>query len=438
MRFYSTYSTQAVDIRKAVLQGQAEDGGLFIPEDFPEVDLLQLRNLSFDQMAFRILYPFFSGIPESDFKTIVSDAFNFPIRLEKIDKGLYILRLDLGPTFAFKDFGVRFLARVMDYFLKKEKKKITILTATSGDTGGAVANAFFGLKNIDVVILFPEKGITDLQRRQMTSLGGNIYPLAVQGDFDICQALVKKAFRDPELRKRLNLSSANSINIARLLPQIVYYFFAKIQAGLDDVIFIIPSGNFGNFTAGLYAQFMGLQAKRLIAAVNANDEFVRFMKTKLYQPLEHSISTLSNAMDIANPSNLIRIFYHFSGKLLPSGQVVKNLDFEKFEKIVEAESVDDDQTLETIRIFWRRYSYLPDPHTAVGLRAFEIFKQRFPESDFIVLQTANPIKFKNVVESAIGDQLSFSKEIRDLFSKSEIFTRIEADFEKLVDFLMQI
>jgi threonine synthase len=383
----------------------------------------------------------FADIPSSALREIIKNAFSFPIEIKKLTNNLFVLKLDLGPTFSFKDFGVRFLAYVMEYFLKKEKKKILVLTATSGDTGSAVAAAFAGLTHINAVILFPKNGVTDFQRRQMTTQQENIRALAVEGNFDDCQAMVKQAFLDEDLKK-LNLISANSINIIRLLAQIPYYFFAKIKVDNEnkkDLVFVVPSGNFGNFTAGIYAQLMGLSAFKMIAAVNKNDEFFRFIKSGDYQPLPHSFKTLANAMDIANPSNLIRIFYHFGGKLEKDGRVTRPLDFPRLKKFVDGERVFDGKIKETIKFFYEKFNYLTDPHTAVALKVFRDFsvKKQYLDKRFIIVETAHPIKFQNVYHEAFKKDKKFNLETKlSLKKKKERIFFLSAKYEKLKEFLL--
>ena len=310
--FKSTHSDIKLSVRQAIFKSQPEDGGLFVPEEFPKVDFSSFQDEDFPFLSFKVLKPFFEEIPDRDFLEIVKRAFDFPVKIKGLKKNLFILRLDLGPTLSFKDFGVRFLAQIVAYYLKQERKKIIVLTATSGDTGAAVAYAFWKLENVKVVVLFPEKGVSEFQRKQITTLGENVKAVAIKGSFDECQSLVKQAFLDKEL-ENLNLFSANSINIGRLLPQIAYYFYAALRLLKEkedrEFVFVVPSGNFGNFVAGVYAYFMGLPVFRIIAAVNKNDVFYKFLKTGKYKVLKPPYPTLANAMDIGNPSNLIRLFF---------------------------------------------------------------------------------------------------------------------------------
>lgn len=434
MLYKSTHSDIKVSAKQAVFQSQPEDGGLFVPESFPKLDILSLKGSKFPSIAFQVLSPFFEDIPKKDFEKIIEQAFSFPINIKKLEEDFYVLRLDFGPTLAFKDFGVKFLAKIVEYYLEKDQREVTVLTATSGDTGAAVAKAFWGLERVRVVVLFPEKGVSEIQRRQMTTLGKNVKAIAVKGSFDECQSLVKQAFLDKDLRK-LNLFSANSINIGRLLPQIAYYFYAayRILKVRPDkkLVFVVPSGNFGNFVAGVYAYFMDLPAFKIIAAVNRNDVFYKFLETGRYQPLKPSYSTLSNAMDIGNPSNLIRLFYHFGGRLERDGKVVKMPDIEGLKKISAAGRALDEEVLNVIREFYEKYNYLADPHTGVGLKVALDFKNRpeYIDKIFVVLQTAHPAKFRKVIFEKLGVDILLPKALKKLMEKEEKFVSIKASYK---------
>ena len=281
---------------------------------------------------------------------MLQDAYNYEVPVEKVYDGKYVLRLDRGPTCSFKDFAARLMGRLIQYFLRQEGKEILILTATSGDTGSAVAHAFFGLDNIKVVVLFPEKEVTERQRRQMTTLGKNVFPLAVEGKFDDCQALVKQAFADPDL-KGLNLSSANSINIGRLLPQAVYYFYAhsRVAPQGEAVVFSVPSGNFGDLMGGLIALKMGLPVHKYVVATNENDEFPNFMKTGIYEPIRPSKNCISNAMNVGHPSNLARLFSLYGGQMDETGRVSRQPDLQAMRRELYAVSITDEETRNTIR-----------------------------------------------------------------------------------------
>jgi len=307
-------------------------------------------------------------VPDAALRAMLQNAYNYDVPVEQVWNEKFILRLDRGPTCSFKDFAARLMARLMQYFLKREGKSLLILTATSGDTGSAVAQAFFGLDNIRVAVLFPEKEVTERQRRQMTTLGENVFPLAVAGKFDDCQALVKQAFVDPDL-SGLSLSSANSINIGRLLPQAVYYFFAHSRAAPhgEAAVFSVPSGNFGDLMGGLIAMKMGLPVHRFVAATNENDEFPSFLRTGAYQPIRPSKNCISNAMNVGHPSNLARIFSLYNGQMDETGQVSRQPDLQAMQKDLFAVSVSDQETRLTIKETYERHHVLLEPHGASGL-----------------------------------------------------------------------
>ncbi len=322
--------SEPVSFGEALLKGQAPDYGLYVPLKVPEFSLEKIKSFvaaPYYQVAFEIVKPFvYDEIPEQELFELCRQAYNFPVPLEKLDNNIYMLYLDRGPTASFKDFAARLMARMMNYLASKQKMNLTILVATSGDTGGAVADAFFDLANIEVFVLFPLNEITDRQRKQMTTLGKNIRAVAVKGTFDDCQALVKRAFNDPAFSGK-NLTSANSINFGRLLPQSVYYFKAFAEIGTDRIVFSVPSGNFGNLMGGVFAREMGLPVRKFIVAVNENDEFPRFLETGIYSPVVPSRKCPSNAMNVGHPSNLARLIDLYGGWLTDqrdeNGSVIK-------------------------------------------------------------------------------------------------------------------
>lgn len=408
MKFYSTNKeSEPTDFRNALLRGLAPDGGLFMPEKFTSAK-------NFNEAIAK-----FVNIPSEELKQIIDDAFNFPVPLVKLDENLYILELFHGPTLSFKDFGARFMARVMNYFvnenLKSQNEKLNIIVATSGDTGSAVANGFYGLPNIKVFVLYPSKRISSLQEKQIATLGKNIVALEVKGDFDDCQRLVKTALTDQELRKKIDLSSANSINIGRLLPQMIYYFkgYKKFNLQLTTSnslpVFVVPSGNFGNLTAGLFAKKLGLPIKKFIGAVNVNSgvpEFLNGEKPSFAQGFggrRKTIMTLSNAMDVGNPSNWARITDLYNG------------DRKAIARDVEAITVSEAKTKKTIADVYRKYGYIADPHTAVGVAAALKSKTKEPK---IVLATAHPAKFREIMEKEIGKKISLPKQLSAVSKKS--------------------
>jgi len=360
MYFYSTNDRDLrATFRQAVINGIAPDGGLYMPSEFPELNYFHGGDslpVDFNEIAYEIAGQFVTDINHSDLQTIISGAFNFDIPLKALDDKSFILELFHGPTLAFKDFGARFLARILAKYVEHESKKIVILVATSGDTGSAVASGFYGMDGIEVGLLYPSKMVSNIQEKQLTTMGGNIHAFEVEGTFDDCQELVKKAFLDTDLKSEFNLSSANSINIARLLPQSFYYIYAcgQLRKPGDDVIFCVPSGNFGNLTAGLFAWRMGLPVERFLAAVNSNKAFPDYLNSGQFTPRKAK-KTYSNAMDVGNPSNIYRILDLFDHSV--SGVRAQ----------IYSDTVSDEETLQTMRDCYSEYQYILDPHGAVGM-----------------------------------------------------------------------
>jgi threonine synthase len=432
MKFKSTNNkSEIVSFRSAVLQGIADDGGLFLPIEFNKLDEDFIKNItsySFQETSLEIA-KLFSGddIPETDLKNIVYDAINFPAPLAKLNDELSVLELFHGPTFAFKDFGARFLAKTSEYFLKNENKKTTILVATSGDTGSAVANGFYGLDNIDVVLLYPSGKVSNIQEKQLTTLDKNITAVEVEGTFDDCQRFVKQAFADEALKKKMTLSSANSINIARLIPQSFYYFnaYAQIQDKSKPVIFSVPSGNFGNLTAGLFAKNIGLPVEKFIAAVNANDVFPKYLDSGEFTA-KPSVKTLSNAMDVGNPSNLARINSLFMNNV----NSIRDVIFSK--------SFSDKQTLEEIESVYKKYNYIIDPHGAVGTLAVKEYqKVNNDKSNYVVLETAHPAKFLDVFSDEIKSAIVFPEKLKECLQKEKRSVKIPNDFNVFKNYLLE-
>ncbi|HSY32546.1 MAG TPA: threonine synthase [Verrucomicrobiae bacterium] len=397
MRYRST-SREAplTSLRGAVLRGLAPDGGLYMPVEIarrsPE-ELEEFRRLPFTEVCFRVARPFAGAeVPEEVMWQVVSEAINFPVKLVSLSPGLHILELFHGPTLAFKDFGARFMARLMAYFVRDETRTLTVLVATSGDTGSAVAHGFLGVPGIRVVILYPSKRISEAQEKQFTTLGENITALEVQGTFDDCQRLVKQAFSDVELNKRAFLTSANSINIGRLLPQMFYHVAAYRQLPVASVPLIVsvPSGNFGNLTAGLFAKRIGLPVTRFVAATNANDVVPEYLRSGKFSP-HPAYATLSNAMDVGNPNNFPRLLDLCRNRL------------EYVQKEIWGHGATDEETLAAMKLVYERYQYVADPHTAVGILGWEAYRKAHPEpAQGLVLATAHPAKFAEVVTRAIG------------------------------------
>jgi threonine synthase len=430
MKYVSTHGlAPAVSFREAVMQGQAPDGGLYMPEEiprFPDTFFRELPNLSWAEIAFRVARPFAGeDLPDDVLWQIITKALNFNIPLIKVRDQLYSLELFHGPTLAFKDVGARFMSRCMGYFSRNEEKKLTILVATSGDTGSAVAHGFLEVEGVDVVILYPRGKVSEIQEKQFTTLGCNITALAVEGTFDDCQRMVKAAFTDKELREKRALSSANSINIGRLLPQSFYYYYAQAQlCGTSrQPVISVPSGNFGNLTSGLLAAATGLPVAYFVAATNANKVFPEYLAsgTFISQP---SIETLSNAMDVGNPSNLARIRHLFGD------------DVKAMRKKIRSFSFTDEETRAAIHEVYMTTGYVLDPHSAVGylglMRALD-----HAETPGIFLATAHPAKFKDVVAEETGKLPEIPERLAQCMGKEKMSIPIGKDYEELREFLLK-
>ena len=430
MKLYSTNSpTQFVSLKEAVFKGLPDDNGLFMPHKIPVLPQSFIKNIkkhSFQSIAFEVARRMMKGaIPENDIKTIIEQAIDFPAPVVKLDDNTHILELFHGPSLAFKDFGARFMAQTMSYFNKGDKQELVILVATSGDTGGAVAAGFYKTLGIKVVILYPSGKVSLLQEKQLTTLGENITALEVQGTFDDCQALVKKAFLDKELTSKIRLSSANSINIARLIPQSFYYFEAYKQVDTKGklLVFSIPSGNFGNLTAGLFARKMGLPIHQFIAATNANDVVPKYLASGTYQPTP-SVPTLSNAMDVGNPSNFARMLNLYSSTWNNMADVIKGYAF------------DDETTKKAMQEVHVKYNYVIDPHGAVGYLALKEY-QKTTDAVGIILETAHPAKFLDDVESILSRHIDIPERLSSLKSKKKEAILRGIDFESFKDWLLQ-
>jgi threonine synthase len=432
LKFYSTNKkSKEISFKDAVIKGMADDGGLFMPETIPHLPLKffsEIENLSFQEICFEIANSFIGDeIPTEGLKSIINNAINFEAPIIRLNENINILELFYGPTLAFKDFGTRFMAEVVSYFSKEINKKINILVATSGDTGSAVANGFFNAKGIKVNLLYPSGKVSQIQEMQLTTLDGNITALEVDGTFDDCQKLVKQAFLDKELNNTLFLSSANSINIARLLPQSFYYFYAFKQLENKNLplIFSVPSGNFGNLTGGLIALKMGLPVDKFIAAVNANDVFPNYLKTGRFTP-KPSVKTISNAMDVGNPSNFYRILDIF------------NKESEEINKVIFSSSFSDATTKEAIKKIYDEYNYLIDPHGAIGYLALEEYvkKNNLKSFNGIILETAHPAKFLEVMEVVVDKKINIPERLEKCLHKEKKSVRISSDFKVFKNFLL--
>lgn len=431
MKFYSTNrNSSAVSFEEALMKGLADDGGLYMPEfiqKFENKFIENIHKLSFQEIAFEIGKKFIDNeIAEEDLRKIISEAINFPAPVTNLDNNISVLELFHGPTLAFKDFGARFMAKTMGHFISKENRVLNILVATSGDTGSAVANGFYNTPGINVFILYPQGKVSHIQEMQLTTLDGNVTALEIDGTFDDCQRLVKSAFVDSELNKILNLSSANSINFARLLPQIFYYFeaYKQIENKSGEIFFSVPSGNLGNLTAGLIAKEMGLPITKFIAAVNANRTFADFLKSGKFTP-QNSILTLSNAMDVGNPSNLARINALYSNNL------------EKIRENIFSDSGNDADTLNTIKFVYDKYNYILDPHGAVGYYVLNSFlKNKKNNYTAILLETAHPAKFLDVIENTLKITIEVPERLNKCLSKEKKSIPLSSQYKDLKELLL--
>ena len=432
MQYYSTNNqSPKVDFKQATINGQAPDKGLYFPEQIPVLPKELIENISSysnEEIAYQVITPYVGNtIPENELRKIVSETINFDIPLVKVTEAIFSLELYHGPTLAFKDIGARFMSRCLGYFVKDLNQKVTVLVATSGDTGGAVANGFFDVHGVDVVILYPSGKVSSVQEKQLTTLGKNIHALEVDGTFDDCQQMVKQIFTDVELGKKLFLTSANSINVARWLPQQFYYFFAYKQWAQKRYppVIAVPSGNFGNICAGILAHVSGLPVQHFIAACNANDIIPRFMQTEKYEP-KKAVATISNAMDVGNPSNFVRILEIFQHK------------FPDLKKSVSSCSITDAETKETLQEVYQKEGYLLDPHGAVGYRALQQYLQKNPSQKGIVLETAHPVKFYDVVEPVIGEAVPVPPSVQQQLLLQKKSTKIVASTDVLKQFLLTL
>ena len=427
MHYFSTnQKSPHVSFRDAVLGGQPDDKGLYFPSEIPNLAaefLTGLGSSSKEQIAFDVIRPYVSGeIPDKTLFEICSETVNFDFPLIPVTDRISSLELFHGPTLAFKDVGARFMSRCLRYFSRDKKEKTIVLVATSGDTGGAVAAGFHGVEGIEVVILYPKDKVSRVQELQLKTLGGNVTTLELRGNFDDCQALAKEALADAELQSKVHLTSANSINIARWLPQQIYYFFALKQWAGEPPVISVPSGNFGNLASGVLAHISGLPVKKFIAACNSNDVVTRYLKDKNYEP-RPSVPTLSNAMDVGSPSNFVRILEIFGN------------EFIDLKEKVESVSISDDTTAATMREVYSKYKYILDPHGAVGYRALADRLARNPGEKGIFLETAHPVKFDSVKE-ILGTQGEIPSAVRSLFDKSKVSTEIENSYDALKEILV--
>jgi threonine synthase len=455
MKYYST-NKQAPEatLEEAVVRGLAADKGLFMPftiKPLPQEFYDSIDTLSFQEIAYRVADAFFGeDVPADTLKQIVYDTLNFDVPLVQVTENIYSLELFHGPTLAFKDVGGRFMARLLGYFIKKEgKSRVNVLVATSGDTGSAVANGFLGVEGIHVYVLYPKGKVSEIQEKQFTTLGQNITALEVDGTFDDCQALVKSAFMDKELNEHLQLTSANSINVARFLPQAFYYFYAYAQlkkvmsyklqatsavqhdsathsslvAGSSSLVICVPSGNFGNITAGLFGKRMGLPVHRFIASNNRNDIFYQYLQTGVYTP-RPSIATIANAMDVGDPSNFARVLDLYGGSHAAISAEISGATYT------------DEQIAETMQIIWKKGHYLLDPHGTCGFRA--LVEGLKPGETGVFLETAHPAKFKDTVEKIIGETIEIPEKLQAFMRGEKKSLPMSKDFADFKSYLMKL
>ncbi|MBN1300318.1 MAG: threonine synthase [Melioribacteraceae bacterium] len=432
MKFFSTHNKNIyTGFEEAVINGLAPDGGLYMPEEIPVLDSSffdKINEYNINEIAFRIISRFTGDqIKEPDLQEIINSSFTFKAPLYQLEKGKCILELFHGPTLAFKDFGARFMARCMEHFVKKRNIVLNILVATSGDTGSAVANGFYNVEGINVYILYPSGKVSFIQEQQLTTLDKNITALEINGTFDDCQRLVKQAFVDPGIKNRMNLSSANSINISRLLPQSVYYFESYKQLENKDkgTVFSVPSGNLGNLTAGIIAHKMGLPVKKFIGATNSNDTFTKYIKTGRFEAVS-SHRTYSNAMDVGNPSNLDRI------------KTLYDADIFNIRDNIFSVSHTDHDTLEGIKEVYEKYNYIIDPHGAVGYLAAMDYKDMLTEScNYVILETAHPAKFRDIVEETLGIEIELPERLKTSLEKKKHSIKLSGNFDEFKEFLLE-
>ena len=432
MQLYSTnHVSENVGFEEAIFRGLPLDNGLYMPTIIPALPIEfwdNIENLSLQEIAFQISNSLIGKqIPEQDLRILINEAINFEAPVAKISENIYCLELFHGSSMAFKDFGARFMAAIMSYFLKKSKQTINILVATSGDTGGAVAQGFFDKENISVTILYPKGKVSDIQEKQLTTLGKNIKALEVEGTFDDCQALVKKAFLDTELKERFNLASANSINIARLIPQAFYYVstYAALKSLNKSIVFSVPSGNFGNLTAGLLAMKMGMPVKGFIAATNINKVVPVYLESGNYIPIAPSKSTISNAMDVGNPSNFPRMKALFED------------DLGKMKTYVTGCYYDDNQTRAAMKELYETYNYITCPHSAIGYLGLKDYFSKKAQDDTVgvFLSTAHYAKFLPEMESTLGFTPDIPERLEVLLGKKKVADYLVNDYEEFKKYL---
>ncbi len=430
MLYFSTNNNASkADFKEATIKGQAPDKGLYFPETIPVHDknfFVNINQYSKEEIAYKVIHPYVGDtIPKPELEQIVGETVSFDFPLVQVENNIFSLELFHGPTLAFKDVGARFMSRCLGYFIKNNNKKVTVLVATSGDTGGAVANGFHNIDGIDVIILYPKGKVSSVQELQLTTLGNNIRALEIDGSFDDCQQMVKYAFADADLNKKLFLTSANSINVARWLPQQFYYFFAYRQWNEKNnpPVISVPSGNYGNICAGLLAHRSGLPVAHFVAACNENNVITRYLESGEYVP-KRSISTLSNAMDVGSPSNFVRILQLF------------DKEFSSLKKVMSSYSFTDEETKDILSVVFKKNTYLLDPHGAVGFGALKQYLDHHKKQKGVFLETAHPVKFYDVVEPVIQQKIAIPAAVKDLLQLKKQSVPMKATFTELKSYLM--
>lgn len=444
MNYYSTNNkATTATFKQALIKGQAKDKGLYIPEKIPMITkekMKSFKKMSYHEIAFHIIKEFTdSEINNNILENMCKDAYTFKTPIQHVYENKYIIRLDQGPTASFKDYAAQMMARMMEYFLKNMNKNITILTATSGDTGSAVANAFHNKNNIKVIVIFPINEVSERQRKQMTTLGNNIKTIAINGKFDDAQTMVKKAFADPDL-ENCKLSSANSINIGRLIPQIVYYFYAysKIANDNQNIVYTIPSGNFGNMTACVLAKKMGLPVSKIVVATNENDEFQNFMNTNSYKKISPSKNCMSSAMNVGHPSNLARLINLYGGKMDEKGEIIKMPEMCKIKEDIWTKSITDEETINTIKNVYNDYAIILEPHGAVAWKGYNDYITQIEKHKnelSVVLETAHPSKFPEFVKECTAVEPKIHPSINAVLNMKEKYIEMENDYYQFKEYL---
>ena len=430
MQYYSlNKKAPNTSFKDAVIKGLAPDKGLYFPKNIsalPKTFFENINDLSYSEIAFETIKQFVEpDIPEDVLKTIIEDTLSFDFPVVKLNDHISTLELFHGPTMAFKDVGARFMARCLEYFNKNNTEEVTVLVATSGDTGSAVANGFLGVKNVNVVILYPSGKVSDIQEKQLTTLRKNITALEVNGTFDDCQDMVKRAFLDEELTRKMQLTSANSINVARWLPQLFYFFFAykQLHNKHKNIVFSIPSGNFGNICAGMMAQQLGLPIQHFIASNNENNVVTKYLQSQFYRP-KPSVQTISNAMDVGNPSNFVRM-----------QEIYKN-NFETLKANLSSYSFTDAETKTAIQEIYTNYNYVADPHGAVGYLGAKAYLKENPDTHCVFLETAHPTKFLDIVENVIDVKMKLPKQIKSVIDEKKVSIKIN-NYKGLKTYLLK-